>query len=120
MNGRKEIFWSQIAYSAVNFSKPLRNSGLAGRLGRAEKFRAVEEAFGPVHIVRRGKLKSMNEQHRKSLERHQVIEPTIGHAKTDDTIAHCWLQHTAGGRCVACGALRGVFQQPLIATGHRR
>ena len=97
MNGRKGIFWSQTAYSAVNFSKPLRHSGLAGRQGRAEKFHGVDEASAPMQIVHCGKLKSLNEPQRKWLERRQAIAPAIGHAKTDDSMARCWLQGTAGG-----------------------
>jgi IS5 family transposase len=69
-------------------------------------FRGVDEACAPVHIIHRGKFKSLGAQQRRWLKRRQAIEPAIGHAKSDHRMDRCWLQGASGDalHAVLCAA----------------
>jgi IS5 family transposase len=69
-------------------------------------FRGVDEVCAPVHIIHRGKFKSLGAQQRRWLKRRQAIEPAIGHAKSDHRMDRCWLQGAEGDalHAVLCAA----------------
>jgi transposase, IS5 family len=69
-------------------------------------FRGVDEACAPVHIIHRGKFKSLGAQQRRWLKRRQAIEPAIGHAKSDNRMDRCWLSGSSGDalHAVLCAA----------------
>jgi transposase, IS5 family len=68
--------------------------------------REVEQQLGPVQLIHRGKLQSLNAQQRRWLKRRQAIEPTIGHTKLDHRMDRCWLQGASGDalHAVLCAA----------------
>jgi hypothetical protein len=80
----------------------------------------------------RGRLKSLDKQQRRWLKRRQVIEPAIGHVKSDHRMDRCWLQGATGDalhamlcaagfnvrwllRAIAAKGLKGV----LLVLSHR-
>lgn len=59
-------------------------------------FRGVDHDNPQVEIIHRGKYKSLTRQQRRWLRRRQVVEPAIGHLKSDHRMDRCWLQGQLG------------------------
>lgn len=87
-------------------------------------FRGVDEACAPVHLIHRGKFKSLDKQQRRWLKRRQAIEPAIGHTKSDNRMDRCWLSGSGGDalHAVLCAAgfnirwlLRAIAAKGLAA-----
>jgi transposase, IS5 family len=77
-----------------------------------------------VHIIHRGKFKSLDKQQRRWLRRRQAIEPAIGHTKSDNRMDRCWLGGSSGDalHAVLCAAgfnirwlLRAIAAKGLAA-----
>jgi IS5 family transposase len=71
-------------------------------------FRGVDSEVSSVHLIHRGKHKTLTSTQRRWLKRRQAIEPIIGHVKHDHGMRRCWLKGQAGD------ALHAV----LCATGY--
>jgi transposase, IS5 family len=59
-----------------------------------------------VHIIHRGKYKSLSKQEKRLLKRRQAIEPMIGHTKADHRMDRCWLRGEPGDalHALSCAA----------------
>ena len=88
-------------------------NGLIESSGKAVKqafvdlgYRGVDADNPGVHVVHRGRIKSMSKTQRKQLKRRQAIEPTIGHVKHDNRMIRCHLQGSTGDalHAIACAA----------------
>ena len=88
-------------------------NGLIESSGKAVKqafvdlgYRGVDADNPGVHVVHRGRIKSMSKAQRKQLKRRQAIEPTIGHVKHDNRMIRCHLQGSTGDalHAMACAA----------------
>ena len=55
-------------------------------------FRGIDEDVAPVHVIHRGKFKSLTQEEKRWLKRRQAIEPMIGHTKSDNRMDRCWLK----------------------------
>ena len=71
-------------------------------------FRGVDVEVSSVHLIHRGKHKTLTSTQRRWLKRRQAIEPIIGHVKHDHGMQRCWLKGQTGD------ALHAV----LCAAGH--
>ncbi len=71
-------------------------------------FRGVDVEVSSVHLIHRGKHKTLTSTQRRWLKRRQAIEPIIGHVKHDHGMRRCWLKGQTGD------ALHAV----LCATGY--
>jgi IS5 family transposase len=71
-------------------------------------FRGVDVKVSSVHLIHRGKHKTLTSTQRRWLKRRQAIEPIIGHVKHDHGMRRCWLKGQTGD------ALHAV----LCATGY--
>jgi len=71
-------------------------------------FRGVDSEVSPVHLIHRGKHRTLTSTQRRWLKRRQAIEPIIGHVKHDHGMRRCWLKGQTGD------ALHAV----LCATGY--
>src|ERR1700722_15201053 len=71
-------------------------------------FRGVDSEVSSVHLIHRGKYKTLTSTQRRWLKRRQAIEPIIGHVKHDHGMRRCWLKGQTGD------ALHAV----LCATGY--
>ena len=71
-------------------------------------FRGVDRDNPKVHIIHRGKAKSLSRQQRRWLKRRQAVEPAIGHLKADHRMDRCWL----------AGALGDALHTVLCAAGY--
>lgn len=60
----------------------------------------------PVHVIHRGKYKTLTAAQRTWLRGRQAIEPAIGHAKGDHRTGRCWLKGSGGDvlHAVLCAA----------------
>jgi len=69
-------------------------------------FRGVDADVAPVHLIHRGKHKTLSTTQRKWLKRRQAIEPIIGHVKQDHGMQRCWLKGQTGDalHAVLCAA----------------
>ena len=69
-------------------------------------YRVVDADNPGVQIIHRGKYKSLTTLQRKSLKRCQVIEPLIGHTKSDHGMQRCWLKGELGDalHALSCAA----------------
>jgi IS5 family transposase len=69
-------------------------------------YRGVDEDNPGIEIIHRGKYKTMTDQQKRWLKRRQAIEPTIGHAKSDNRMDRCWLQGALGDalHALSCAA----------------
>jgi IS5 family transposase len=69
-------------------------------------FRGVDDELTPVHVIHRGKYKSLTPQQKGWLRRRQAIEPLIGHTKQDHRMDRCWLKGADGDslHAVLCAA----------------
>ena len=69
-------------------------------------YRGVDADNPGVHIIHRGKFKSLTRQQRRWLKRRQAVEPAIGHLKADHRMDRCWLQGSLGDalHTVLCAA----------------
>jgi IS5 family transposase len=69
-------------------------------------FRGVDADVAPVHLIHRGKHKTLSTTPRKWLKRRQAIEPIIGHVKQDHGMQRCWLKGQTGDalHAVLCAA----------------
>jgi transposase, IS5 family len=54
-------------------------------------FRGVDTDVVPVHLIHRGKHKTLSTTQRKWLKRRQAIEPIISHVTQDHGMQRCWL-----------------------------
>jgi IS5 family transposase len=54
-------------------------------------FRGVDVEVSSVHLIHRGKHKTLTSTQRRWLKRRQAIEPIIGHVKHDHGMRRCWL-----------------------------
>jgi len=71
-------------------------------------FRGVDSEVSSVHLIHRGKHRTLTSTQRRWLKRRQAIEPIIGHVKHDHGMRRCWLKGQTGD------ALHAV----LCATGY--
>jgi transposase, IS5 family len=71
-------------------------------------FRGVDAEVSSVHLIHRGKHKTLTSTQRRWLKRRQANEPIIGHVKHDHGMRRCWLKGQTGD------ALHAV----LCATGY--
>lgn len=69
-------------------------------------YRGVDQEVAPVHVIHRGKYKSLTPRQRTWLKRRQAIEPLIGHTKADHRMDRCWLKGAEGDalHAVLCAA----------------
>lgn len=69
-------------------------------------YRGVEADNAGLHIVHRGKAKTLSPVERGWLKRRQAIEPVIGHLKADHGMQRCWLKGSTGDalHAVLCAA----------------
>src|SRR5882757_280997 len=69
-------------------------------------FRGVDVEVSSVHLIHRGKHKTLTSTQRRWLKRRQAIEPIIGHVKHDHGMRRCWLKGQAGDElhAVLCAA----------------
>lgn len=88
-------------------------NGLIEGSGKAVKqvfvdlgYRGVDADNPGVHVVHRGRIKSMSKLQKRQLKRRQAIEPTIGHVKHDNRMIRCHLQGSTGDalHAIACAA----------------
>jgi transposase, IS5 family len=88
-------------------------NALTARAGAAVKqafvdlvFRGVDADNPSLHIVHRGRIKSMSQTQRKQLKRRQAIEPVVGHVKHDHRMLRCHLKDSTGDalHAIACAA----------------
>jgi transposase, IS5 family len=88
-------------------------NALTARAGTAVKqafvdlgFRGVDADNPSLHIVHRGRIKSMSQIQRKQLKRRQAIEPVIWHVKHDNRMLRCHLKDSTGDalHAIACAA----------------
>ena len=70
-------------------------------------YRGVDADNPGVRIVHRGRMKTLDDEDRQRLKRRQVIEPVIGHLKSDHRMARCWLKGAAGDALNAVLAAAG-------------
>ena len=86
-------------------------------------FRGVDDELKPVHVIHRGKYKSLTPQQKGWLRRRQAIEPLIGHTKQDHRMDRCWLKGADGDslHAVLCAAgfnirwlLRAIARKGLV------
>lgn len=54
-------------------------------------FRGIDVDVSSVHLIHRGKHKTLTSTQRCWLRRRQAIEPIIGHVKHDHGMSRCWL-----------------------------
>ena len=90
-----------------------QTTNLLQDLGRSPKqvivdlgYRGVDADNPGVHIIHRGKYKSLSDHEKRLLKRRQAIEPLIGHAKADHRMDRCWLQGAVGDalHALSCAA----------------
>ena len=69
-------------------------------------FRGVDADNPGVEIIHRGKYKSLSTQQKGWLKRRTVVEPAIGHLKSDHRMDLCWLQGALGDalHAISCAA----------------
>jgi IS5 family transposase len=69
-------------------------------------FRGVDTEVSSVHLIYRGKHKTLTRTQRRWLKRRQAIEPIIGHVKHDHGMQRCWLKGQPGDalHAVLCAA----------------
>lgn len=69
-------------------------------------FRGVDAEVSSVHLIHRGKHKTLTRTQRRWLKRRQAIEPIIGHVKHDHGMQRCWLKGQTGDalHAVLCAA----------------
>jgi IS5 family transposase len=69
-------------------------------------FRGVDADNPDVHIIHRGRFKSLTSQQKGWLRRRQAVEPAIGHLKADHRMDRCWLQGAIGDalHSISCAA----------------
>ena len=69
-------------------------------------FRGVDADNPGVEIIHRGKYKSLSTQQKGWLKRRTVVEPAIGHLKSDHRMDRCWLQGALGDalHAISCAA----------------
>jgi len=69
-------------------------------------FRGVDAEVSSVHLIHRGKHKTLTRTQRRWLKRRQAIEPIIGHVKHDHGMRRCWLKGQTGDalHAVLCAA----------------
>ena len=69
-------------------------------------FRGVDAEVSSVHLIHRGKHKTLTRAQRRWLKRRQAIEPIIGHVKHDHGMRRCWLKGQTGDalHAVLCAA----------------
>ncbi|BFG80002.1 IS5-like element IS1478 family transposase [Paraburkholderia terrae] len=69
-------------------------------------FRGVDADISSVHLIHRGKHKTLTSTQRRWLKRRQAIEPIIGHVKQDHGMQRCWLKGQTGDalHAVLCAA----------------
>ncbi|SOE74753.1 Transposase DDE domain-containing protein [Burkholderia sp. OK233] len=69
-------------------------------------FRGVDAEVSSVHLIHRGKHKTLTSTQRRWLKRRQAIEPIIGHLKQDHGMQRCWLKGQTGDalHAVLCAA----------------
>lgn len=83
-------------------------------------FRGVDDDNPGMHIIHRGKFKSLSPQHKAWLRRRQAIEPAIGHLKSDHRQDRCWLQGTLGDALHAISCAAGYNLRWLLrAIAHK-
>ncbi len=92
-------------------------------------FRGVDADVAPVHLIHRGKHKTLSTTKRKWLKRRQAIEPIIGHVKQDHGMQRCRLRGQTGDalHAVLCAAgyvaryfLTVLTEQPTSQAMARR
>ena len=59
-------------------------------------YRGVDALNAGIHIIHRGKTRSLTPGQRKLLRRRQSIEPVIGHLKADHRMDRCWYKGQEG------------------------
>lgn len=59
-------------------------------------YRGVDALKAGIHIIHRGKTRSLTPGQRKLLRRRQSIEPVIGHLKADHRMDRCWYKGHQG------------------------
>jgi hypothetical protein len=69
-------------------------------------YRGVHVDNPAVETIRKGRYQTMTDQQKRWLKRRQVIEPMIGHAKSENRMVRCGLQGALGMHC------RGWFGGP--------
>lgn len=69
-------------------------------------FRGMDAEVSSVHLIHRGKYKTLTSTQRRWLKRRQAIEPIIGHVKQDHGMQRCWLKGQTGDalHAVLCAA----------------
>ena len=69
-------------------------------------FRGVDAEVSSVHLIHRGKHKTLTNSQRRWLKRRQAIEPIIGHVKHDHGMQRCRLKGQTGDalHAVLCAA----------------
>jgi IS5 family transposase len=70
-------------------------------------FRGVDAEVSSVHLIHRGKHKTLTRAQRRWLKRRQAIESIIGHVKHDHGMRRCWLKGQTGDaqqHAVLCAA----------------
>jgi IS5 family transposase len=86
-------------------------------------FRGVDAEVSSVHLIHRGKHKTLTGTQRRWLKRRQAIEPIIGHVKQDHGMQRCWLKGQTGDalHAVLCAAgynlrwlLRAIVRLGLV------
>jgi len=71
-------------------------------------FRGVDAEVSSVHLIHRGKHKTLTRTQRRWLKRRQAIEPIIGHVKHDHGMRRCWLKGQPAMRYTRCCVLLAI------------
>ena len=79
-------------------------------------FRGVDADNPGVEIIHRGKYKSLSTQQKGWLKRRTVVEPAIGHLKSDHRMDRCWLQGALGDALHAISCAAGYNLRWLLRT----